>query len=156
MNQKSILRLSAVVMATVALVAIDIVAARAADNPAPPPCRTGDCCKLCPAGGKSADPKSSNGITVDPKLFSGRVRDAYTVAERNPTLLAQVTCYCGCDKTDGHKSLLDCYKSRHGETCPICTDEALSANRMFAQGMTPEQIQDTLHRRYRLDLGPKH
>lgn len=117
-----------------------------------PACKSGDCCTLCPRTSKAAeskpDPKSANGVTLDPKLFVGPVRQAYSIAEQNPMLLKQLDCYCGCYKTDGHKSLLDCYRSRHGATCQICTNEVLDASRMFDSGMTPEQIKESLRRQY--------
>lgn len=115
-------------------------------------CKSGDCCKLCPrtlpVANRDAPRMSANGITLDPKLFVGPVRKAYTVAEQNPMLLAQLDCYCGCFKTDGHKSLLDCYRSRHGATCQICTNEVLEASRLFDGGMAPEQIKEALRREY--------
>ena len=111
----------------------------------------GDCCKMCPRVRNVADkvdPKSTNGVTLAPKLFVGPVRQAYSIAEQNPMLLSQLDCYCGCFKTDGHKSLLDCYKSRHGATCQICTNEVLEASRLFDGGMAPDQIKETLRRKY--------
>src|SRR5437763_15569465 len=48
-------------------------------------------------------------MTLDPNLFVGPVREAYKFARDNPALLAQLHCYCGCDKEIGHKSLLDWY-----------------------------------------------
>jgi hypothetical protein len=117
-----------------------------------PECKSGDCCSLCPRTSAATDDKaakkSSNGITLDPKLFVGSVRQAYAIAEKNPMLLAQLDCYCGCYKTDGHKSLLDCYRSRHGATCQICTNEVLDADRMFDGGMPPDQIKEALRRKY--------
>ena len=112
----------------------------------------GDCCKMCPRvstiADKQTDLKSSNGVTLAPKLFVGPVRQAYSIAEQNPMLLAQLDCYCGCFKTDGHKSLLDCYKSRHGATCQICTNEVMEASRLFDGGMAPAQIKETLRQKY--------
>jgi hypothetical protein len=51
----------------------------------------------------SGDPAAKLRITLDPQNFQGPVREAYEVAEKDPALLAQLHCYCGCDKTDGHK-----------------------------------------------------
>ena len=67
-----------------------------------------------------ADPGEQLRVTLDPKNFQGDVRKAYEAAERNPALLAQMHCYCGCDKADGHKNLLDCFRDSHGSTCAIC------------------------------------
>jgi hypothetical protein len=118
----------------------------------PVACKSGDCCGFCPRTSPVADrealPKSANGVTLDPKLFVGPVRQAYRIAEQNPMLLAQLDCYCGCYQTDGHKSLLDCYRSRHGATCQICTNEVLEASRLFDSGMAPEQIKQSLRRKY--------
>jgi hypothetical protein len=48
--------------------------------------------------------------------FQGRVREAYKVAAEIPDVLAGVACYCGCDKSQGHRHLLDCFVDDHGAT----------------------------------------
>ena len=87
-------------------------------------------------------------VTLDPKNFQGEVRQAYQAAERNPALLAQLHCYCGCDKADGHKNLLDCFRDSHGSTCAICVGEARDAEAMANRGVPVEQIRDALRARY--------
>jgi hypothetical protein len=87
-------------------------------------------------------------VTLDPKGFQGDVRKAYEVAERNPALLSQLHCYCGCDKSDGHKNLLDCFRDTHGSTCAICVGEARDAEQMANRGVPVEQIRDALRARY--------
>jgi hypothetical protein len=87
-------------------------------------------------------------VTLDPQRFQGNVREAYEVAEKDPALLAQLHCYCGCDKTLGHKSLLDCYRDDHASRCGICMGEARDAEPMAKQGMAIEQIRDALRARY--------
>ena len=62
---------------------------------------------------------------LNPLMFIGTARQAYIVAQQNPGLLAQLWCYCGCDRTSGHRSLLDCYRDYHGANCAICSGEAL-------------------------------
>src|SRR5580704_10847933 len=79
-------------------------------------------------------------LTLDPNLFVGEVKQAYQVAERDPALLAQLHCYCGCDRTDGHKNLLDCYRDTHGSHCAICTGEAIEAEQLPKQGMSVDKI----------------
>lgn len=96
----------------------------------------------------NGDPGARLRITLDPAAFQGTVREAYEVAERDPALLAQLHCYCGCDKTDGHKNLLDCFRDTHGSTCAICCGEARDAEAMAGRGMPIEQIRDTLRARY--------
>jgi hypothetical protein len=87
-------------------------------------------------------------ITLDPQKFQGNVREAYEVAAKDPALLAQLHCYCGCDITDGHKNLLDCFRDTHGSTCAICCGEARDAEAMASRGMPIEQIRDALRARY--------
>jgi len=96
----------------------------------------------------SGDPGAKLRITLDPQNFQGNVREAYEVAEKDPALLAQLHCYCGCDKTDGHKNLLDCFRDTHGSTCAICCGEARDAESMASRGMAIEQIRDALRARY--------
>lgn len=87
-------------------------------------------------------------VTLDPALFTGPVRDAYQIARDNPALIAQLHCYCGCDKDEGHKNLLDCYRDTHGSRCEICVGESIQARRMFEQGAPIEQIRDAVRTRY--------
>jgi hypothetical protein len=96
----------------------------------------------------NGDPGARLRITLDPAAFLGTVRVFYYVAEPDPALLAQLHCYCGCDKTDGHKNLLDCFRDTHGSTCAICCGEARDAEAMAGRGMPIEQIRDALRARY--------
>jgi hypothetical protein len=96
----------------------------------------------------AGDPGARLRLTLDPNNFQGPVREAYEVAEKDPALLAQLHCYCGCDVTDGHKNLLDCFRDTHGSTCAICCGEARDAESMASRGMAIEQIRDALRARY--------
>ena len=87
-------------------------------------------------------------ITLDPNQFVGEVKEAYLIAESDPALLAQLHCWCGCDRTDGHKNLLDCYRDNHGSHCAICTGEAIEADKLAAQGVPVEKIRDALRDRF--------
>ena len=111
-------------------------------------CIGGRCCCARRTG---AHTLAANGaqdrLTLDPNQFIGPVKQAYEFAQKNPTLLAQLHCYCGCDVSNGHQNLLDCYRDRHGETCQLCTAEALLAKQMSEQGSTVDQIRDAIRRR---------
>lgn len=96
----------------------------------------------------ASDPAAKLRMTLDPQLFHGDVKKAYQVAQDDPALLAQMHCYCGCDKIEGHKNLLDCFRDKHGSTCAICTGEAIEAEQLAGQGMPVEQIRDSLRARY--------
>jgi hypothetical protein len=86
--------------------------------------------------------------TLDPAGFQGEAKDAYEVARQNPALLAQLHCYCGCDKEFGHRNLLDCFRTDHGSHCAICTGEAIEAERLARRGMPVEQIRDALRAKF--------
>ncbi|HEY6395133.1 MAG TPA: CYCXC family (seleno)protein, partial [Candidatus Binataceae bacterium] len=90
------------------------------------------------------DPARQLRLTLDPNLFKGEVKQAYQVAERDPALLAQMHCYCGCDRIQGHKNLLDCFRDTHGSTCAICVGEAREADTLAKQGLPVDQIRDAL------------
>lgn len=87
-------------------------------------------------------------MTLDPALYKGPVHDAYLIAREHPELLAQLHCYCGCDRLHGHNNLLDCFRDTHGGHCAICVGEAVDAGRMSAAGTPVEQIRDALRARY--------
>lgn len=112
-------------------------------------CHSGKCCKVCPADfAKAGNGQVIGRPVLNPLMFVGTVREAYIVAQQAPWLLAQLWCYCGCDRTNGHRSLLDCYRDYHAANCAICTGEALEANQLFNQGSPVEQIREALRTRF--------
>lgn len=96
----------------------------------------------------SADAADSNGLTLNPELFQGETHDAYVVAQKHPELLAQLDCYCGCEQHEGHKNLLDCFRTNHAATCATCTGEAVTAGQLYENGTPVEQIRALLRQRY--------
>jgi hypothetical protein len=54
--------------------------------------------------------------TLDPARFVGKARSAHQVARDAPDVLDQLYCYCECDRSIGHKSLLSCYTDGHAAT----------------------------------------
>ena len=113
-------------------------------------CVAGHCCCTSRAdAAETATPKDAQPrLTLDPKQFVGPVREAYTFARKDPALLAQLRCYCGCDKAFGHQNLLDCYRSTHGASCEICTQEALLAKALSEQGSPVDQIRNAIRRNF--------
>ncbi len=99
------------------------------------------------------DPAAAGGpghnvVTLDPGLYKVPAHEAYRVAREHPELLAQMHCYCGCDRLHGHNSLLDCFRDTHGGHCAICVGEAIDAERMYKAGTPVDQIRDALRQRY--------
>jgi Protein of unknown function with PCYCGC motif len=79
--------------------------------------------------------------TMDPELFSDPVvQNAYTVAAKIKKVLYQEPCYCHCDRSHGHKSLLDCFASKHGSGCGTCIYEDLYSFEQSGKGKSAAQI----------------
>lgn len=89
------------------------------------------------------------GPTLAPDKFIGKTREAYRVAKQIPATLAQLPCYCECDRGFGHKSLHSCFEDDHASHCAVCVDEALLAYKLQTQNkMTPEQVRQRIIEKY--------
>ncbi|HEX5709691.1 MAG TPA: CYCXC family (seleno)protein [Pyrinomonadaceae bacterium] len=87
--------------------------------------------------------------TLPPEMFTGMTRAAYQSVKEIPTTIAQLPCYCHCDKGFGHKSLHSCFVDRHASQCAVCVDEALAAYKMEKElKLTPEQIRERIIAEY--------
>jgi len=81
--------------------------------------------------------------TMEPSIYSEKlIFNAYVVAGRTKRVLYQQPCYCHCDRSNGHGSLLDCFTGRHGAGCAICQKEAFYAYEQARKGKNPTQIRE--------------
>jgi Protein of unknown function with PCYCGC motif len=81
--------------------------------------------------------------TMDPSLFTDiQTFNAYVLAGRIKKVLYQQPCYCHCDRSQGHGSLLDCYVSRHATGCDVCQKEDFYAYEQTRMGKIPAQIRE--------------
>jgi hypothetical protein len=86
-------------------------------------------------------PQGELPATMNPELFPDPVvQNAYTVAAKIKKTLYREPCYCHCDRSQGHTSLLDCFASKHGAGCNICIGEALYTYEQSRKGKTSAQI----------------
>jgi hypothetical protein len=86
-------------------------------------------------------PKDALPATMDPQTFAQpAVMNAYAIAGRIKKVLYQEPCYCHCDRSQGHGSLLDCFVSKHGSGCDICMNEAFYSYEQTRKAKTPAQI----------------
>jgi hypothetical protein len=86
-------------------------------------------------------PQGELPATVDPGLFTDPVvQNAYAVAAKIKKDLYQQPCYCHCDRSHGHKSLLDCFASKHGSACGTCIYEDFYTFEQSAKGRSAAQI----------------
>jgi hypothetical protein len=93
-----------------------------------------------PAFHKQA-PQGELPATMNPDLFTDAVvQNAYAVAAKIKKTLYQQPCYCHCDRSQGHKSLLDCFASKHGSECGTCIYEDFYTFEQSRKGKTAAQI----------------
>jgi hypothetical protein len=79
--------------------------------------------------------------TMSPELFPDPVvQNAYAIAAKIKKTLYQQPCYCHCDRSQGHGSLLDCFASQHGAGCNICINEDFYSYEQSRKGKTAAQI----------------
>jgi len=93
--------------------------------------------------------RSSLGPTLAPDKFTGITRDAYRAVREIPVTIAQLPCYCHCDRGFGHKSLYSCFEDEHASHCAVCVNEALLALKLEKeQKLTPAQIREAIVAEY--------
>lgn len=93
-------------------------------------------------------PQGALPATMGPDSFPGNVvaQNAYSVAAKIKKTLYQEPCYCHCDRSQGHGSLLDCFVSKHGSGCNICMYEDFYAYEQLHAGKTAAQIREGIIR----------
>ncbi|PIQ99218.1 MAG: hypothetical protein COV66_15230 [Nitrospinae bacterium CG11_big_fil_rev_8_21_14_0_20_45_15] len=77
---------------------------------------------------------------LSPAIFTGKVSQAYSIAQEIPKVLDSQFCYCYCKKEHNHKNLLTCYTSKHGAKCSICLNEVFYSYELYNQGKTLDEI----------------
>ena len=78
---------------------------------------------IVPAGASLAGPAATKDeslrrgetrATLDPGQFADpATRQAYRIAREIPWVLDSIYCYCYCEESAGHKSVLSCYVDTH-------------------------------------------
>jgi len=81
---------------------------------------------------------------LPPSQFAGKTREAYEAVKQIPAIIAQMPCYCHCDRGMGHKSLHSCFEDDHAAHCATCVDEALMAYRLQKEGLSAAQIRERI------------
>lgn len=95
----------------------------------------------------SAPPTGPLPETLSPSLFPDPIaQNAYTLAARVKKVLYQQPCYCHCDRSQGHTSLLDCFTGHHAAECGTCEREAFYSYEQTQKGKTPAQIREGIER----------
>ena len=90
---------------------------------------------------EKSDHKALSAKVLPPETWTGHIRMAYMVAKEIPEILQQLFCHCGCDLSDDHVSLYDCFTCDHSVECPECKGEAMMACKMNRKGASIAEIQ---------------
>ena len=85
--------------------------------------------------------------TLDPASFENPiVQNAYALAAKVKRVLYQQPCYCHCDRSIGHESLLDCFAGKHASVCDVCLREGVYAYEQTQKKKTAAQIRAGIER----------
>ncbi|MBY0358645.1 MAG: PCYCGC domain-containing protein [Candidatus Obscuribacterales bacterium] len=101
-----------------------------------------------PAADNKGESSKLSAKVLDPGRFYGLASMGYAAAQACPETIAKLFCYCGCDLTDNHSSLLDCFTSIHGVDCHICQEEAVLALKLHRDGVSDQEIMRQVDERY--------
>jgi hypothetical protein len=81
----------------------------------------------------------------------------YRFAAMHTHAYEHVPCFCGCDATLDHRSLLDCFVrpdggwERHASGCAVCTEESEMIRAGLARGSPMRQIRSEIVDTYTMD-----
>jgi hypothetical protein len=103
-----------------------------------------------PAAAQSNDSAKEEALppVLPPEQFFGPAAMGYAAAKGCAQICFKLFCYCGCDITDNHKCLLDCFTGYHGADCHICQEEAMVALRMSKNDESLATIQKAIDEGY--------
>ncbi|MGC1484491.1 MAG: CYCXC family (seleno)protein [Candidatus Acidiferrum sp.] len=92
-------------------------------------------------------PEGSLPATLSPSLFTDPIaQNAYRLAANIKRILYQQPCYCHCDRSQGHGSLLDCYTGKHAAECGTCVRENFYSYEQTRKGKSAAQIREGIER----------
>jgi hypothetical protein len=78
----------------------------------------------------------------------GKTAAAYRLAGENRELLDAMYCYCYCNKSIGHKSLLSCFVDNHAANGGICQDQAFYAGSLGKKGFDVAQVRHEVDKKF--------
>jgi uncharacterized protein with PCYCGC motif len=98
----------------------------------------------------SRAPRKPLPSTLPWEQFAGNAyaENGYFLASRIREVLYQQPCYCHCDRSLGHSSLLDCYTrpDKHAAICQTCLMETFFADEEARAGKTAAEIRKEIIR----------
>jgi Protein of unknown function with PCYCGC motif len=109
-------------------------------------------------GASAADPndalRSPTAVTISLASLPMETADMYRYAADHSEQFAQIPCYCGCDRSLGHRNLEDCFVTAdgswdaHASGCAVCTIEASAAQELIDAGTDTAVVRQAIIDRY--------
>ena len=88
---------------------------------------------------------------LDLASVSPNVAAHYRYVRGHQDAYSQIPCFCGCDRSLGHRSLLDCFVQAdgaaweaHASGCGICVSESVTARRLLNGGRDPTAVREAV------------
>lgn len=80
--------------------------------------------------------------------------DVYRYAADHAMHFTDIPCYCGCDRSLGHRNLEDCFVNAtgdwdaHASGCGVCTAEAVAAREQLDAGIGIAEVRQSIIGRF--------
>lgn len=103
------------------------------------------------APGNAAGDMPQMATPLDLASVSPNVAAHYRYVKAHQDAYSQIPCFCGCDKSLGHRSLRDCYIQAdgagweaHASGCGVCVAESVTARRLLNGGRDPTAVREAV------------
>lgn len=108
------------------------------------------------AGGADRDDTMAGSPTVTVQLadLNEHMASNYRYAADHLAAFAEIPCYCGCDRSAGHRNLADCYVNAaggwdaHASGCAVCDLETTAARPQIDSGVPIAEVRASIIQQY--------
>jgi uncharacterized protein with PCYCGC motif len=104
--------------------------------------------------GPHEHPNPRPGITAEHVVAEDRLgskrstKRAFAMAREIPDIADSIYCYCECDQSMGHRSLLACFESEQAVGCGMCKEQMKLVYDLHRKGKTLDEIRAACDREY--------
>lgn len=109
-------------------------------------------------GASAPDPADAAPAAASPTVNLADLPDAtanvYRYAADHALHFTDIPCYCGCEKSLGHRNLADCFVNAagdwdaHASGCGVCTAEAIAAREQLDAGVAIAEVRQSIIDRF--------
>lgn len=102
----------------------------------------------------AADGPTALGLATPPLDLDDvppNIADHYRFAVTHQDVYDDIPCFCGCEKSIGHRNLTDCFVrsdgtgwDAHAAGCAVCIDESVAVRRLMADGAATATIRQSI------------